>query len=68
MKAPVISIFKRGMILNTLNCCWFMASGFVLYYCINVLFVTHLQVDLKMSPERSAKSASPPIWSCSSPA
>ena len=27
-----------------------MASGFVLYYSITVLFATHLQVDLKMSP------------------
>jgi SHS family lactate transporter-like MFS transporter len=27
-----------------------MASGFVLYYSINVLFPTHLQVDLKLSP------------------
>ena len=50
VKAPLISIFRRGMILNTLNACWFMASGFVLYYSINVLFATHLQVDLKLSP------------------
>ncbi len=50
VKAPLVSIFKRGMILNTLNCCWFMASGFVLYYSINVLFATHLEVDLKLSP------------------
>ena len=50
VKAPLISLFKPRMILNTLNCCWFMASGFVLYYSINVLFPTHLQVDLKMSP------------------
>ncbi|HTW71865.1 MAG TPA: MFS transporter [Acetobacteraceae bacterium] len=50
VRAPLFSIFKPGMILNTLNCCWFMASGFVLYYSINVLFATHLQVDLKLSP------------------
>jgi MFS transporter, SHS family, lactate transporter len=50
VRAPLLSIFKRGMILNTLNCCWFMASGFVLYYSINVLFVTHLQVDLNLTP------------------
>jgi len=50
IRAPLFSIFRRGMLLNTLNCCWFMASGFVLYYSINVLFVTHLQVDLKLSP------------------
>ncbi len=42
VRAPLFSIFKRDMIWNTLNCCWFMASGFVLYYPINVLFVTHL--------------------------
>ncbi|HUB11059.1 MAG TPA: MFS transporter [Acetobacteraceae bacterium] len=50
VKAPLLMIFKPGMILNTLNVCWFMASGFVLYYSINVLFATHLQVDLKLSP------------------
>jgi MFS transporter, SHS family, lactate transporter len=50
VKAPLVSIFKPGIILNTLNACWFMASGFVLYYSINVLFPTHLQVDLKLSP------------------
>jgi MFS transporter, SHS family, lactate transporter len=50
VRAPFVSIFKRGMILNTLNACWFMASGFVLYYSINVLFPTHLQVDLKLPP------------------
>jgi SHS family lactate transporter-like MFS transporter len=50
VRVPLVSIFKRGIILNTLNACWFMASGFVLYYSINVLFPTHLQVDLKLSP------------------
>jgi SHS family lactate transporter-like MFS transporter len=50
VKAPLISIFKPAMIGNTLTACWFMASGFILYYSINVLFATHLQVDLKMSP------------------
>jgi SHS family lactate transporter-like MFS transporter len=50
VRAPLISIFKPAMIGNTLTACWWMASGFVLYYSINVLFATHLQVDLKMSP------------------
>jgi MFS transporter, SHS family, lactate transporter len=50
VRAPLVSIFKRRTILNTLNACWFMASGFVLCYSINVLFPTHLQVDLNMSP------------------
>ena len=48
--APLISIFKRGLLLNTLNACWVTTSGFVLYYSITVLFATHLQVDLHMSP------------------
>lgn len=50
VRAPLIVLFKRGMIGNTLNACWVLASGFVLYYSINVLFPSHLEVDLKMSP------------------
>jgi SHS family lactate transporter-like MFS transporter len=50
VKAPLLTIFRPNMLLNTLNACWVVASGFVLYYSINVLFATHLQVDLKMSP------------------
>ena len=50
VKAPLFSIFKRGMLGNTLTACWWMASGFVTYYSVTVLFATHLQVDLKMSP------------------
>jgi SHS family lactate transporter-like MFS transporter len=47
--APLISIFKRGMIGNTLTACWWMASNFVVYYSIYALFATHLQKDLNMS-------------------
>ena len=50
VKVPLLSIFKSGMIGNTLTACWWMGSGFVTYYSITVLFATHLQVDLKMSP------------------
>jgi SHS family lactate transporter-like MFS transporter len=50
VKAPLFSIFKRGMLINTLNACWWMASAFICYYSVTVLFATHLQVDLKMSP------------------
>ena len=50
VKVPLFSIFKRGMIGNTLNACWWMASAFITYYSVTVLFATHLQVDLKMSP------------------
>lgn len=47
---PLLALFRRGMILNTLNACWVLASGFVLYYSITVLFPTHLEVELKLSP------------------
>ena len=50
VKVPLLSIFKPAMIGNTLTACWWMASGFVTYYSVTVLFATHLQVDLKMSP------------------
>ncbi len=46
VRAPLLSIFKRGMIGNTLTACWWMASGFVVYYSICALFATHLQKDL----------------------
>jgi MFS transporter, SHS family, lactate transporter len=47
---PLLAIFKRGMIGNTLSACWWMASGFLTYYSINALFATHLQKDLGLSP------------------
>lgn len=48
--APLFSIFKRGLLGNTLSACWWMASGFVTYYSVNALFATHLQKDLGLSP------------------
>jgi len=50
MRTPFFSIFKRGMLGNTLTACWFMAGGFVLYYSVQSLFPTHLQKDLGLSP------------------
>jgi MFS transporter, SHS family, lactate transporter len=50
VKAPLLKIFRRGVLANTLTACWWMASGFVTYYSVTVLFATHLQVDLKLSP------------------
>ncbi len=50
VRAPLISIFKPGMLLNTALACWWMASNFVLYYSLTALFATHLQKDLGMSP------------------
>jgi SHS family lactate transporter-like MFS transporter len=50
VRTPFFSIFKRGMLGNTLTACWFMAGGFVLYYSVQSLFPTHLQKDLGLSP------------------
>ncbi|MDR3530977.1 MAG: MFS transporter, partial [Rhodopila sp.] len=50
MRAPLVAIFRRGMLGNTLNACWWMASGFVVYYSIFGLFATYLTRDLHMSP------------------
>src|SRR5207248_10851254 len=45
VRAPLIKIFQRGMLGNTLLACWWMASNFILYYSIWALFATHLQAD-----------------------
>ena len=47
---PLFSIFKRNLIGNTLNACWWMASGFVIGYSIGGLFASYLQKDLGLSP------------------
>lgn len=50
VRVPLLKIFKRGMIGNTLSVCWFQAAGFITYYSINALFATHLQHDTHLSP------------------
>jgi SHS family lactate transporter-like MFS transporter len=50
VRAPLFNIFKPGMLANTLNACWWMASGFVVAYSIGSLFPTHLQKDLGLPP------------------
>ena len=50
VRAPLLSIFKPGILGNTLTACWWVASGFVVYYSITALFATHLQKDLNLSP------------------
>src|SRR6266446_1068206 len=47
--APLLSIFQRGLLANTLLACWWMASNFVLYYSLWALFATHLQADLHLT-------------------
>jgi len=50
MRAPLLGIFKRGVLANTLTACWWMASGFIVYYSLFALFATFLQKDLHLSP------------------
>jgi SHS family lactate transporter-like MFS transporter len=50
MKAPLLAIFRRGMLWNTFTACWWMASGFVVYYSVFGLFATYLTRELHMSP------------------
>ena len=49
VRAPLFSIFKRGMLGNTLTACWWMASAFVTGFSIGALFPTYLQNDLGLS-------------------
>jgi len=47
---PLLKIFTRGMLYNTVTACWWMASAFVVGYSIGGLFPTYLQKDLQLSP------------------
>ena len=50
VRAPLIRIFKRGMLANTLTACWWTLSSSVVYSSTLGLFATHLQKDLHLSP------------------
>src|SRR6202034_1471130 len=45
-RAPLFSIFKRGVLGNTITACWMMASAFVVGYSVGGMFPTYLQKDL----------------------
>jgi SHS family lactate transporter-like MFS transporter len=49
IKLPLLAIFRRDLLANTLTACWWMASGFVVGYSIGTLFATYLQKDLHLS-------------------
>ena len=50
VRAPLISIFKRGVLANTLTACVWLVGGFIAYYSVNALFATYLQKDLHFAP------------------
>ena len=47
-RAPLLDIFRRRMLGNTIMACLWMASGFVIYYSVYGMFATHLQKDLHL--------------------
>ena len=50
VRVPLIKIFKRGLLYNTLTACWWMASAFIVGYSVGGMFPTYLQKDLQLSP------------------
>ena len=50
VRLPLLSIFKWGMLFNTLTACWWMASGFVTAYSQGGMFPTYLQKEVGLSP------------------
>src|SRR5262249_15380475 len=59
VKAPLFSIFKRGLLFNTLTACLWMAAAFCVYYSIWALFSTYLQKELNWTP---LMVATPLFW------
>jgi MFS transporter, SHS family, lactate transporter len=49
VRVPLVKIFKRGLLYNTLTACWWMASAFVVGYSIGGMFPTYLQRDVGLS-------------------
>jgi MFS transporter, SHS family, lactate transporter len=50
VKAPLLSIFKRGLLFNTMTACFWIASTFCVYYSIWALFSAYLQKELNWTP------------------
>ncbi|HUA52546.1 MAG TPA: MFS transporter [Candidatus Sulfotelmatobacter sp.] len=53
-RAPLFHIFRPAVLGNTLSCCLWLASAFVIYYTVFGMFPTHLQKDLHFGPEAVA--------------
>ena len=59
VKAPLISIFRRGLLFNTVTACFWIASTFCVYYSIWAVFSTYLQKELNWTP---LMVATPVFW------
>jgi SHS family lactate transporter-like MFS transporter len=49
VRAPLVILFRPGLLANTLIGCWWSAGVVTVYYAVNGLFATWLQSDLKLS-------------------
>ena len=54
VRAPLLSIFKRQVLGNTLTACWMMASAFVVGYSVGGMFPSYLQKDPRPQPRASS--------------
>jgi hypothetical protein len=64
VKAPLLSIFRRGLLFNTLTACFWIASTFCVYYSIWALFSAYLQKELTEASHRSflrRRLSAPPV-------
>jgi MFS transporter, SHS family, lactate transporter len=50
VRVPLVKIFRRDLLGNTLTACWWMASAFIVGYSVGGMFPTYLQKDLQLSP------------------
>ncbi len=50
VRVPLLKVFKRGLLFNTMTACWWMASAFIVGYSVGGMFPTYLQKDLHLSP------------------
>jgi SHS family lactate transporter-like MFS transporter len=50
VRVPLLKIFKRQVLGNTLTACWMMASAFVVGYSVGGMFPSYLQKDLGFGP------------------
>jgi MFS transporter, SHS family, lactate transporter len=49
MKVPLAAIFRKGVRLNTITCCWWLMSAFTVYYSIFGLFATYMTKELHLT-------------------
>jgi SHS family lactate transporter-like MFS transporter len=46
---PLVALFRRGVVMNTLSTSWWLISAFTVYYSIFGLFATYLTRELHLS-------------------